>query len=116
MALRADGLGCEAELIAEGASEGFVRTVAGFEGDGKDVWRASREGVGGLGKAAASDIGCDGEAGGCCECPGHVEAGDAGYVGNVIKGEFLCEVGFDEPEGFGDGIHNLPFPYYSGGL
>ena len=37
-----------------------------------------------------------------------MEAGYAGDLGDVIEGDFLGEMGFDEPEGFGDGIHNLP--------
>lgn len=44
-----------------------------------------------------------------------MEAGYAGYLSDVIEGDFLGEMGFDEPEGFVDGIHNLLLIYYNGG-
>ena len=45
-----------------------------------------------------------------------MEAGYAGYLSDVIEGDFLGEMGFDEPEGLVDGIHNLLLIYYNGGL
>ena len=45
-----------------------------------------------------------------------MEAGYAGYLSDVIEGDFLGEMGFDEPEGLVDGIHHLLLIYYNGGL
>ena len=59
---------------------------------------------------------CDGVPGGRGECARHVEAGYAGYLGDVIECDCLGEMAFDEPEGFVDGIHDLPLIYYNGGL
>lgn len=74
VALLADGLRGEAELLAEGAGERLVRAVAGVERDRENVGRAVGEHARSFGKAALAHVTHDGLTCGGFKCPGHVEA------------------------------------------
>ena len=104
----AELFGRECEVLAEGAGEGFMRAVAGGEGDGEDIRRALRESVRGVREAAGAGVGGEGFTGGEGEGAREVKARDVDAGGDGFQREVaLGKVAFDIPEGFGGEAHSL---------
>ncbi len=105
MALRADGFGSPAELVAEGTGKGLVRTIAGIESHGQDIRRPGRKPPGRLGQAAAAQIADDRAAGRRAENPHELVARDARELCDRLQRNILGELALDEPERLADRVH-----------
>ena len=104
MSFRASGLGRQAELIAKGAGEGFMRCVAGVDGDSEDVGSAGGERARRFGQPAFAHITHDGVPRSHGEGACQMIAGDAGTTGYVLEGDIALEAALDEPERLFDRI------------
>ena len=100
----AHGCGCRAELVAEGAGEGFVRAVAGVERHRENVGRAAGQRACRLGQAPAADVAHDRGSRGVAEAH-QLEARHAGDLGDVVQPDVFGKVALDEPQGLVDGVH-----------
>src|SRR5262249_6639536 len=95
----------DAELLAEGASEGLVRTILGGERDIEDVARAARQCPRRLAQSPRAEVAHGRLTEGGVEGVGEVMARDAANRGDLVQGDRVAIMAFDEPERLAGGVH-----------
>ncbi len=96
--LRTSLLWREPEMLFEGASEGFMRTITGIERYGQNIWSTVDQGFSGLAQPSATDVECEPVTCTGAKCPRQVVSGNPHILANRFKREVASEMAFDVPE------------------
>ncbi len=100
----AHGLRRHFEGRHEGPGKGFVRAVAGIEGDAQYIRSAGGQTLGRHRQPPGPNIGHDRHTHARIEDTRHVETADANGFGDIVERDIRVEMVFDKPQGLAGGV------------